>query len=513
MERRTFIKASGLIGLMAGTGLRSAEARIPPHNWDKYNFGPCPPITDRLNQGPFSAYGPDATAPGAEVIMVTTPSKLVVPNYGMGMVTYICDEAGPPRIIGESLYDSIENLAKFPLGNKLYLRVDWRDIQQKQGRLDFPEHWKITFELARKYNKRVGLRIQLMSPDIEGNAVPQFLNDKIPFVELGKTDEIGLPGKIQYAPRYDHPAFMSAFKELDDLLSETYNGSDLIEFVDTYLYGFWGEGHSWPFSGNPFPDYATAEKTSIELFEHQAKNWNKTPLLTNTQPDYSNVGNSEVLDRTIRTHNWLRTDTIFIENEQIEALSNRPPWIGALVENGISGGTPDSLRINEGITRSDNIIYHAKDVSPNYFSLWNWHQISAENLKRYYQQFPDALDNLSVSIGYRIRPSWIWHYEMEGYPRIILGLVNDGISGVPGALRVYLKNDQGELLSGGSLDPGFPLPGKVRQVELPLPKDTDWRGLKLFAEIEVKGIRYPALWACRESLNDDGSISLRSNLK
>ena len=352
-----------------------------------------------------------------------------------------------------------------------------------------------------------------MSPDIEGNAVPGFLNDKIPFIELGRTNEIGLPGKTHYAPRYDHPAFMSAFKELDILLSETYNGSDLIEFIDTYLYGFWGEGHSWPFSGNPFPDYYTAEKTSVELFEHQAKNWDKTPLLTNTQPDYSNVGNSEVLDRTIRTHNWLRTDTIFIENEQIEALSNRPPWIGALVENGISGGTPDSLRINEGITRSDNIIYHAKDVSPNYFSLWNWHQISADNLNRYYRQFPDALDNLSITIGYRTRPSWIWHYEKEGFPRIILGLANDGISGVPGALRVYLKNDQGTVLAGGSLDAGFPLPGKVRQVELPLPKDTNWKALKLFAEIEVKSIRYPVLWACREALNDDGSLSLRSNLK
>jgi hypothetical protein len=51
-------------------------------------------------------------------------------------------------------------------------------------------------------------------------------------------------------------------------------------------------------------------------------------LATNTQPDFSKVGNSELLDRTVRSFNWLRTDTIFIENEQIEALSNRPPWTG-----------------------------------------------------------------------------------------------------------------------------------------------------------------------------------------
>jgi hypothetical protein len=512
MKRRAFIKATGLAGMVAGVGWKSASARIPPHNWEGYDFGSPPQITDRLFQGPFSAYGPDATAPGADVIMVTTPSDKVVKNYGMGMVTYLCDEAGPPKIQGETLEESIEKLVKFPLGNLLYLRVDWRDIQKQPGRLDFPDHWKITFELAKKYNKRVGLRIQLMSPVIEGHSVPDFLVDKIPFVKLGTTHEIGIPNKVHYAPRYDHPEFMSAFRELDDLLADTYNGHDLVEFIDTYMYGFWGEGHTWPFDGNPFPDYKTAEETCISLYEIQANNWNRTPLATNTQPDYSHVGNSEVLDRTIRGHNWLRTDTIFIENEQIEALSNRPPWVAAIIENGISDGSENSLRVTEGITRSDNIIYHAKDVGANYFSLWNWHRISADGLKNYYQKYPDALNALSVSIGYRIRPAWIWYYEKEAYPTIILGLVNDGIASVPGALRIYLKNREGTLAIGGSLDPGYPLAGIVRQVELSLPKNTPWEGLLLYAELEVKSKRYPVTWACSQSVNEDGSLTLRKNI-
>jgi len=516
MQRRSFIRNAGMAGLLAGAGLKATGAnptearaaganpppRVPPHNWDHYDFGPPPAVTDRLNQGPFSAYGPDATAPGADVVMATGPSKAVVPNRGMGLVTYLCDEAGPPKVEGESLETSLENLAKFPLGNKLYLRVDWRDIQKQPGRLDFPDHWKIAFDMARKYNKQVGLRIQLMSPVIEGHSVPDFLVDKIPFVELGKTDEIGIPGKVHAAPRYDHPAFMSAFKELDDLLADAYNGHELVEFVDTFMYGFWGEGHTWPFSGNPFPDYRTAEQTSIALFEHQARNWDKTPLLTNTQPDYSHVGNSEVLDRTVRSHNWLRTDTIFIENEQIDALSNRPAWTGALVENGISAGDRDS----------DHIIRHARDVSPHYFSLWNWHRISADRLRSYYSRFPDALNDLALSIGYRVRPSWIWYYEKETYPTLILGLVNDGVAGVPGALRVYLKNDRGTILAGGSLDAGYPVPGKVRQVEITLPEGTRWEGLRLAAEIEIKTKRYPVQWSCMEELNSDGSLTLARNL-
>lgn len=514
MDRRSFIKRGEALGLLPflPAGMYFQEERIPPHNWHGHDFGPPPPITDRLEQGPFSSYGDDATARGNDIVMVTSPSNKPISNYGMGMVTYLCDEVGPPKAPKGKLYNELEALVKYSLGDKLYLRVDWRDIQNKKGRLDFPEHWKMTFDLARQYNKRVSLRVQLMSPVIADHSIPDFLQDKIPFVKLGKTDEIGIPGKVHYSPRFDDPNFISAFKELDDLLAAEYNGHDLIEYVDTYMYGFWGEGHSWPFEGNPFPDYKTAEETSILMFEHQAKNWTKTPLVTNTQPDYNNVGNSEVLDKTIRSHNWLRTDTIFIEPEQIDALSNRPPWIGATIENGFSNGKPDRLRMIDGTPRTEMIIQHIKDVGPNYCSLWNWHDLSVENLKRYFNQYPDQIDNLRKCIGYRVRPSWVWFCDNEDQPYLILGMVNDGISGVPGALRIYLTDREKTFETGGSLDPGYPLPGKVRQVKIPVPKNTDWQGLRLRAEIEVKTVRYPVTWACDKNLNEDGSLILKKNL-
>ena len=238
-------------------------------------------------------------------------------------------------------------------------------------------------------------------------------------------------------------------------------------------------------------------------------NWDKTPLTTNTQPDYSRVGNSEMLDRTIRSHNWLRTDTIFIENTQIDSLSNRPPWIGATIEQGISDGTPETLRMKEGIPRTESIISHVKDLGANYFSLWNWHRISADRIMNYYNQFPDSLDDLARNIGYRVRPSWIWSFEKEEHPGLVMGFVNDGISGVPGVLRITVFNDDGSVNVGGSLDAGYPLPRKVRQAMFILPKGTNWEGLKVKAEIEVKGRRLPVRWACREALNADGSLTLR----
>ena len=106
----------------------------------------------------------------------------------------------------------------------------------------------------------------------------------------------------------------------------------------------------------------------------------------------------------------------------------------------------------------------------------------------------------------------IWSYEDRDYLGLIVGFANDGISGVPGVLRVTVESEDGKPLKSGCLDPGYPLPGKVRQAQFVLPQGTKWRGLRLRAEIEVKDMRYPVRWACHQKLNDDGSLTLRPNL-
>jgi hypothetical protein len=351
-------------------------------------------------------------------------------------------------------------------------------------------------------------------------ALPDFVLEKVPTVDLVVSDKESSASAerflknpySRYQPRFDHPFFQQAFRELIGLLAAEFNGSPAIEFIDTFMYGFWGEGHTWPFGNNPFPDYQTAERTWINMLEVQLDHFTKTPLMTNTQPDFSRVGKSELLDRTVRSNNWIRSDTIFIENEQIEALSNRPPWIAAVLEQALPGKAPDPLAAQEGISASDNLIAHVMDVGANYWSLWNFHQISAKNLMSYYQASPTWFDRINRRIGYRVRPSMIWSYEDDGYLGLIVGFANDGIAGVPGVLRMTVQKENGEAITNGCLDAGYPLPGKIRQAQFILPRGTKWQGLRLKAEIEVKGMRYPVQWACHQKLNDDGSLTLRSNL-
>ena len=467
MQRRDFLKSGVALAVAGAPGTGKAHGLVRAHNWDKYDFGSGPVAPDRLNQGPFPQYPPDAVIPTDDVVMTTTPSDEVVPNYGKGLITYITADSGTSEIKSDNVARAIEELVQFPLTQQLYIRPTWREMQPRRGRLELPDYVKLIFELAKTNNKRVGLRLQMSAPDYKNEpALPDFVLEKVPTVALIPDEKEKKAAArfidnqySRYQPRFDHPFFQEAFGELVGLLAAEFNGHPNIEFFDTFLYGFWGEGHTWPFLNTPFPDYQTAERTWINMMQVQLEHFTKTPLMTNTQPDYSRVGNSEVLDLTLRSNNWIRSDTIFIENEQIETLSNRPPWIAAALEQGIPAKIPELSRAEEGLSPTENMIAHVIDVGANYWSLWNFHDISAQNLERSYQAYPKAFDQINRRLGYRVRPSMIWSYEDSGYLGLIIAFANDGIAGVPGVLRVAIENADGKVLQSGCLDAGYPVPG------------------------------------------------------
>ena len=84
MQRRDFLKSTAAVAVATQFGAGKAQAKVPTHNWGNYDFGSGPQVTDRLNQGPFPQYPPDAVIPTDDVVMTTTSSDDVVPNYGKG---------------------------------------------------------------------------------------------------------------------------------------------------------------------------------------------------------------------------------------------------------------------------------------------------------------------------------------------------------------------------------------------------------------------------------------------
>ena len=94
---------------------------------------------------------------------------------------------------------------------------------------------------------------------------------------------------------------------------------------------------------------------------------------------------------------------------------------------------------------------------------------------------------------------------------LVLGVKNDGCASPPGILRLYVSDREKRFRVGGGLDPGLPAPGRIRQCRVVLPPGVKWdSGLRLSAELEFRGRRYPVRWACREPLNEDGSLTIRA---
>lgn len=539
MRRRDFVKTG--FGITTAGVTRRMWADVPDHLWQGYSF-PAPAVSNRLDQGPFGISQDE----GWYTIFVTDPSREHVRNFGTGLVGYTWEENGPALGVmcgRETLEQSVEKMAALPFVDVLYIRCDWRDVQSRAGRLDLSPVWEATFDAAKRHNLRVAFRIQLSSPNIQPEklSLPDFLHDKVPIVNIGGESREHHAGHDFHEPRYDSPEFQDAFRELNQLLAERFDNNPQLEYMDLMMYGFWGEGHTNDLR-NPFPDYATAEKTFTHMTQLQIDAWKHTPLAVNTEPDISSVGNREVQDMAVRAGCWLRSDSLIMDEPiQIEELANRPAWIATILEDGenrhhvlpeyaddeqacLSKLPASILRYvgtdNEAYPADDyphriggpirgpyreTAGFHALDIGTNYFGLWT----EAENIQRYYEKYPESLRALEQRLGYRVRPSLIWQRKRYGTMELILGIANDGVAGVPGILGIYAESLDGKIKVGGNLDAGEPQAGKMRQASILLPTGMDGQQIILRAELQVKGVRRPVRWACRQPTNPDGSLTLR----
>ena len=50
MDRRAFLKKGGGIAVISAAAANGAFAFVPAHNWENYDFGPGPVVTNRLKR-------------------------------------------------------------------------------------------------------------------------------------------------------------------------------------------------------------------------------------------------------------------------------------------------------------------------------------------------------------------------------------------------------------------------------------------------------------------------------
>jgi hypothetical protein len=474
LSRRLFLGSSALLGA-AGPNLAAA----PP--WPLFD------TRDRLDQGPFEIEQDD----GWMTLAAANPTARALRNPGLGLVGYTWEESGPSlaaRKGTETLEQHVDRLSGLPFVDVLYIRCDWKHVQSRPGRLDLSPVWKLTFDAAKARGLRVAFRVQLSNPNSPDGpiAMPDFVREKTPLVSIG-TDRFNGGDKELFEPRYDHVEFQKAFRELNELLAAEFDGNPLVDWVDLMQYGFWGEGHTSNLH-NPFPDFATAERTFVEMTDLQLGAWKRTPLAVNTEPDISRVGNRRVIEMAMSAGAWLRSDSVLVEEPiQIDMISNRPPWLAAVMEDGYDRQYELSMR-----EHLQQTILHALDLGANYWSLWT----ESADLGRFFAEVPQLLRALQARLGYRVRPAWVWQRKRREANELVMAIANDGVAGVPGVLRIEVSTPDGRFRATGSLDPGQPQAGRLRQCAFTVPRELEGQSLRIEASIEIRpGVRRPVAWA------------------
>jgi hypothetical protein len=203
----------------------------------------------------------------------------------------------------------------------------------------------------------------------------------------------------------------------------------------------------------------------------------------------------------------MRSDSIIVEEPiQIDQLANRPSWLAAVMEDGyFRQYDPAKLAVDPaGVNQMENYMLHALDLRANFWSLWT----ESDNLKLYNERYPRGFERLRTSLGYRLRPAWVWQRKRFATSELIVSVANRGVAGVPGVLWLTVESPERGWKLRGSLDPGHPYGGGIRECSFLLPKGYAGR-VQLYAQLEIHPqVMKPVAWACEQPLNPDGSISI-----
>ena len=132
LRRRDLLKGAALF-----PAAMAANADLPEHLWQGFDFGSGPPVRERLNQSPFDI-GQDQ---GWQTILFITPSEKPIRNPGLGLVGYTCVGRGPSLRRGHSPsvlllpagYRGVQLLAQIEIRPGMKKPIAWACAQSRNS--------------------------------------------------------------------------------------------------------------------------------------------------------------------------------------------------------------------------------------------------------------------------------------------------------------------------------------------------------------------------------------------
>ncbi len=121
----------------------------------------------------------------------------------------------------------IDEIQAHQYANILYLRLPWKLLEPHEGVYAWDTN--SDYQQFIQEAKDRGLKLAFRIKPYEG--VPQFVYDA------------GARAANSQQPYYDDPIFLDKFENFIAAFAEEYNDPDIVDFIDAYGLGKWGEGH------------------------------------------------------------------------------------------------------------------------------------------------------------------------------------------------------------------------------------------------------------------------------
>lgn len=160
----------------------------------------------------------------------------------------------------EKFWEEMDAVNASAYSNILYIRVLWNVMEPKEGEYAwiYNESYKAYIQKAKDRGLKLAFRIFF------DNGVPDFV------YEAGCKSTLDPPMSLKNdkQPYYDDPVFLEKLTNFIEAFAKEYDNPDIVDFVDAYGLGRWGEGH-----GVTLKDESNREYVMKKVTEEYARNF------------------------------------------------------------------------------------------------------------------------------------------------------------------------------------------------------------------------------------------------
>jgi hypothetical protein len=170
-------------------------------------------------------------------ISFTPDNVSLVRNPGMGWAVY--DDAADAVANAEQYWnDQGANAEKY--ASVFYIRWRWSEMEPEEGKYAwlYNDNFKALVKGAKDRHLKIAFRVYVDAQDNWFQSTPDFVR------QAGASGYNTTDGRNNWNPYLDDPIFQEKYTNFVKAFAAAFDDPNVVDFVDGYNFGWWGEGNS-----------------------------------------------------------------------------------------------------------------------------------------------------------------------------------------------------------------------------------------------------------------------------